>query len=369
MAGAALRASGKHGNLTPMRRLLAIAGLFLVLTGCGGADDHAPFTDSRIPPSLGPRFWAPEGWAWGLIGVGDAPVQRYGVSSTIGTPRGNILILTDDRELAEAWFETVRDLNARGYSVWVLERAGQGGSARYAGPRELIHVPTFDDDVAATKALARTIVSADAETPLTLVGQGVGGLIALRAVQTGAPAAALVLSSPRLKPEGPLPAWPQWLMKLGAGRLPAGVGNGWSREGPDDFKAGRTRDRHRGAVQLAWQTANPDLRMGGHSLGWTSAFATATRTVEGSLASTATPTLLIAGSDRTAADSAVATCEAMPACTLGGAVNRPSRPAGVRLFLEGDDVRMWWLRRLTCAAPDHPRLPSTDREAVCPVEG
>ena len=59
-----------------MRRSLVLAGLFLLLTGCGGADDRAPFAESRIPPSLGPRFWAPEGWAWGLIKLGDEPAQR-----------------------------------------------------------------------------------------------------------------------------------------------------------------------------------------------------------------------------------------------------------------------------------------------------
>ncbi len=353
-----------------MRRLFVLAGLLLLLAGCGGADSRAPFTDSRIPPSLGPRFWAPEGWAWGLIGVGDAPVQRYGVSSTVGTPRGNILILSDDREIAEAWFETARDLNTMGYSVWVLERAGQGGSARYSGgPRDLIHAPTFDDDVAATKALARSIVTADSETPLTVVGQGVGALIALRAVQTGAPAAALVLSSPNLKPDGALPGWPQWLMKLGAGRLPAGVGQGWKREGPDDFKAGRTQDRQRGAVQLAWQTANPDLRMGGHSLGWTAGFAALAKAAEGRLSSTRTPTLMMAGGDANIADRGVAACEVMPACTLGGVVNRPSKPVGASLFLAPDDTRTWWLRRLTCQAPEHPHLPAPDREVVCPIEG
>lgn len=371
MAGAALRAVGKHGNLAPMRRLLAIAGLLFVLTGCGGADDRAPFTDSRIPPSLGPRFWPPEGWAWGLIGVGEAPVQRYGVSSTAGSPRGNILILTDDRELAEAWFETARDLNAMGYSVWVLERAGQSGSARYAGPRELIHAPTFDDDVAATRALARSIVSADSETPLTVVGQGVGALIALRAVQTGAPAAALVLSGPKLKPEGALPAWPAWLMKLGAGHLPTSVGQGWKREGPDDFKAGRTQDRLRGAVQRAWQTANPDLRMGGHSLGWTSAFAVAGTSLQEDAAAVRQPTLLlVAKSDARTTDD-FALCQALQTCRAAAYANPPrlsktAQRTGRAFHIETSAVRAWWLNEVTCMAPTHPRIPRTTTEA-CPT--
>lgn len=370
MAGAPLRACGKHGNLPPMRRFLAIAGLFLVLTGCGGSGGDAPFTDSRIPPALGPRFWAPEGWAWGLVGVGEAPVQRYGVSSTLAAPRGNILILADDRELAEAWFETARDLNTRGYSVWVLERAGQGGSARYSGPRDLIHAPSFDDDAAATKALARNIVGADADTPLTIVGQGVGGLIALRAVQTGAPAAALVLSAPRLKPEGPLPAWPTWLMNLGVGRLPSGLGDGWSRDGPDDFKAGKTRDHQRGAVQLAWQTANPDLRMGRHSMGWTSAFAAAGSKAVSGAADVKTPTLLIALRVDAKASSVFGLCDAIADCSARALHAPPHLGAfdaktGVGLYMERDAARTWWLRLIDCATPEHPRIPRPATE-TCP---
>lgn len=353
-----------------MRRLFVLAGLFLLLAGCGGGDDRAPFTESRIPPSLGPRFWAPEGWAWGLIGVGDAPVQRYGVSSTAGTPRGNILILTDDRELAEAWFETARDLNTMGYSVWVLERAGQGGSARYGGgPRDLIHVPTFDDDIAATKALARSIVAADSETPLTVVGQGVGALIALRAVQTGAPAAALVLSSPKLKPDSALPGWPHWLMKLGAGRLPASVGQGWKREGPDDFKAGRTQDRQRGAVQLAWQTANPDLRMGGHSLGWTTAFGASSKEAFAALPTTRTKTHALLVPYRDSPDDAgFAACAGMPACTVTGITPPPgTSPSslGRSAFLQGDGMRSWWIKEVVCETPDHPDLPALPRDGRC----
>ena len=66
-----------------MRFRLALAGLLLLLAACGGGDGRAPFVESRIPPALSPRFWAPDGWAWGLLKVGDAPAQRYGVSSTL----------------------------------------------------------------------------------------------------------------------------------------------------------------------------------------------------------------------------------------------------------------------------------------------
>ncbi len=356
-----------------MRLGLALAGLLIVLTGCGGADQRAPFADSRIPPSLAPRFWAPEGWGWGLIGVGDAPPQRYGVAAPSTAPRGALLILTDDGELAEAWFETVRDFNAAGYTVWVLERAGQGGSARYASPRDLIHVPNFEGDVAATKALARNIVESDRGLPLTIIGQGVGGLVALSAVDGGAPAAALVLSSPRLAPSsGKNKPMPAWLLRVGLGRLPEGVGQGWKRDGADAFKAGRTQDRRRGGVQMAWQTANPDLRMGGRSLGWTSAFEAESKAALGRAKDIRLPTHLLATRARPEGALAYRACGTMPRCTATGIEPPPGRPAaapGASWFLGVDAVRLWWLDQVLCFAPQRSSAPEMPNRRNCPMDG
>ncbi len=346
-----------------MRRLTALACLLVLLSGCGGAGDRAPFTDSRIPPSLGPGFWAPEGWAWGLIGVGEAPVQRYGVSSTLIAPRANILILTGEGETAEVWFETVRALNASGHTVWVLERAGQGGSARFGGPQDLIHAPSFDDDIAAVKTLTRTLVQGSPDTPVILVGAGVGGLVGLRAAQQGAPVDGLVLSAPDITPNGALEGWQIWLAKAGLGAVPQGLQAGWKRGAPDAFARGLTGDRQRGGLQMAWQMANPDLRMGGVSLGWRGAFAQAATAAGDDLAGTRTPTLLLAapGNESEAACSAMPACEAAPLAGarplphLDRAPVRAAWQAGLELFVS---------QRITAreaarfppptARPDHP---------------
>lgn len=333
-----MRGTQKHENLAPMRRLTALACLLVLLSGCGGAGDRAPFIDSRIPPSLGPGFWAPEGWAWGLIGVGEAPVQRYGVSSTLTAPRANILILTGQGETAEVWFETVRELNAAGHTVWVLERAGQGGSARYGGPHDLIHAPSFDDDIAAVRLLTRTLVQGSPETPVILIGAGMGGLVALRAAQQGATVDGLVLSAPDLQPDGALDGWQAWLAKVGLGGAPQGFGAGWKRDAPDAFARGLTGDRDRGGLQTAWQTANPDLRMGGVSLGWRGAFADAATTAGEGVAATRTPTLLLAapGGEGEAVCSALPTCRAaaLPGAKALPHLDRPAVRTAWRTGLE-----------------------------------
>lgn len=324
-----------------MRLRLALAGLLLLLAACGdGGDGRAPFVESRIPPALSPRFWAPDGWAWGLLKIGDAPAQRYGVSSTPITPQAQILILGGYGESAEAWFETARDLNARGYSVWVLERAGQGGSERYALPRDLGHAPGFEGDVQAVKTLARMMEAGSPGTPIIILGHSVGGLVAIAAVEQGAPAQGLILSAPAFAGNDLIDGSKANLVKVGLGRLPAAIGSGWSRGGPDARGQGLTADHWRGAVQKAWQTANPDLRMGGPSLGWLAAFRAASKAVEPGLPGLETPTLLLSGGLDRNADAAeqARVCKAMARCTLHAF--KSGRHA---LHLETDTVRRPWL--------------------------
>lgn len=323
-----------------MRLRLALAGLLLLLAACGGGDGRAAFVESRIPPSLSPRFWAPDGWAWGLLKVGEAPAQRYGVSSTPITPQAQILILSGYGESAETWFETARDLNARGYSVWVLERAGQGGSERYALPRDLGHAPSFKDDIQAVKVLARMMEASAPGTPIIILGHSVGGLVAVAAVEQGAPAQGLILSAPTFAGEDLVEGSMATVVKVGLGRLPAAIGSGWKRHGPDARSQGLTGDVWRGAVQKAWQTANPDLRMGGQSLGWLGAFRETSKAVEPGLARLETPTLLLSGGLDRNADTAeqARVCKAMARCTLQGL-----KTGHHALHLETDAVRLPWL--------------------------
>ena len=66
-------------SAAPMRRPLLAVALVSMLAACDGRDARAPFTDSRPPASLAPRFWTPPGWAWGLIETSGRPAVRYGV--------------------------------------------------------------------------------------------------------------------------------------------------------------------------------------------------------------------------------------------------------------------------------------------------
>lgn len=312
-----------------MSRIGSLLTVLLLLAGCRGANTAMPFAESRVPPSLSARFFTPEGWTWGYVQSGRQPAQRYGVASTSRVPTAQVVILPGYGESAEAWFETVRDLTDEGYTVWVLERAGQGGSGRYANPRDLGYVPSFEPDVRTFKAFLRVVVRPSPETPLVILGHADGAMVALRAALTGATMDGIIASSPRFELATKPPI-------VGLDRLPGPGWRSWSRKGPSAFAAGLTHDPVRGEVQLAWQTANPDLRMSAPSRAWSAALGEISHQVvdQGRRMQVDTLTLQGAGAPCTSQDF----CDQAQHCrlvTVAGA-----RPA---LHLETDQWRMPWL--------------------------
>ena len=251
----------RQGRLT----WLCLTGflLGLVLTACGPRqDDRAPFAESRTPPSLGAPYLPPEGWAWGYLGLNGGPVRRYGVSSPPVAPRAQIIILPGYGESAEAWFETVRDLNARGFNVWVLEAAGQGGSERYATPRDLGHAPDLQPDADAVRALVLAVIRPAAGEQVLLIASGSSAPLALRAAEgRGFGLTGLVLSDPQ-------PLVQTSTASIFSFRLPEGRASGQSAWRRPELS---TLSPRRAAV-ARWSIANPDLRIGGFSWGYLDAW-------------------------------------------------------------------------------------------------
>jgi lysophospholipase len=246
-----------------LRRVFALA-LILLLAACKRTDERAAFTDSRLPPGLAQANWPPDGWTWGLIQVGKDPPQRYGVSPALEVRRAQVLILPGYDGLAEDEFAAARDFNVRGYVTWVLEGQGQGGSARFVNPRDIGYARRFDGDVGAVRQMAAAVIRPTAAAPLTAIAYGTAAPEALRAAQQGlAGVSSLVLVDPHFQP----PGWPvdpgkaRWMTRLGLGAWRPPGQNRWRRDAADPDPL-----RH------DWQTANPDLRMGGTSYAWIAAF-------------------------------------------------------------------------------------------------
>ena len=329
-----------------MRRRLVIIALALSVSACGDGGSRAPFAESRTPPSVDARFYPPQGWAWGFVRSGEGLVQRYGVSAPPVAPRANLLILTGYGESAEAWFETVSELNTAGFTVWVLEPQGQGGSERATPWRDLGHIDSFDPDIAAVRALRQGVIRPQDDIPFVVLGHSEGGLVGLRAAQQGVTIDGLVLSAPAFglsalpRPRSDFAKFTPAMRFLRLGWIRTPDQRGWKRESPGGVQSGQTHDPARGKVQAAWMLANPDLRMGGRSLGWFAAFFDASEAAARDAGRVTTPTLMLdAGQDKAVtATPQTRVCEAMPAC-------RETRypKAGHDLHLETDAVRQPWL--------------------------
>ena len=249
--------------------------VILALAGCGRAK-HEAFFDSRIPPSLSPRFFPPEGWAWGTVKAPGDPEIRYGVAAPTGVPRASVIIQADAGESAEVYFETAHDLIGRGFTVWVVDPA----------PSPLVGAATLH-------ALIDNMVRPKAGEVVVLAGYDSGALAALLEAEAKRPRIdGLVIWSPRLYE--PLGAQAIEKVKMGLGDLAADPERDWVR--PDYDLSGRA------TLAQAWQTANPDLRPARRAWNW---FASTAEGAElaadpGRLKATAPPLLVLAPADRCA---------------------------------------------------------------------
>ena len=323
----------RRGRQT-IHRLTALL-LALVLAGCGSHDDDRdPFAESRTPPSLGAPYLPPVGWAWGYLGLNGGPVRRYGVSSPPVAPKAQVVVLPGYGESAEGWFETVSDLNARGFNVWVLEQAGQGGSERYASPRDLGHAPDLETEADAVRAFVHTVIRPGPGEPVLLIASGAAAPIGLRAAEgRGFGLTGLVLS-------GPAPLLDQPPTSIFGLRLPEARVPGQSAWRRPDL----TRLSPRRAAAARWSIANPDLRMGGFSWGYYDAWLRlniqASRPA--ALRQTRVPTLVMASAPVSGEDF----CRRMPRC------RRMTIPATDAYPWATDTVRAAWLSQITdMAAP------------------
>jgi lysophospholipase len=321
--------------------LVAAAVIFAVI-GAVGHDSRDAFVDSRPPPDLAERFFPPENWAWGELQPASGAAQRYGVSAPSVYSRADVLILPDYGESAETWFETAREFNATGFTAWVLEGVGQGGSARLSGHRDLGEVRSFDGDLAGVRGMIDGVIRPAPGRPLVLLGQGVGALLAARIAETGEAPTGVVFSAPRCTPATPAGT----LVYLGLGGIRAPGGDAWAKTGPDDLAAHRTHDRWRGAVTHAWQTANPDLRLGGPSLDWQAALSRLQHEAETGAGRLRAPTLLID--------------DGKPRACLGPpvAVRRSLVGAYQALELEDDRWRSPWLVAVLAFIGDLAKAPA-----------
>lgn len=195
-----------------------------------------------------------------VLRIADFPVA--------GPARGTVLLVTGRNEFIEKYYETIADLQDRGFDVHMMDWRGQGLSSRPLPDRMKGHVDDFADYVADLEAFADRIAP---RGPLILMAHSMGGHIALRALATRPAlrarlAGAVLMSS---------------MLAIDTGRVPSGIAGGIARVlaglglGRRAFPAKEgggesvlTSDPERGGDQAFFIAAEPRLDLRAPTIGW-----------------------------------------------------------------------------------------------------
>jgi lysophospholipase len=336
---------------------------------------HPPLSGgARKAPSLDERFLAPPGLVWGGFATADAATLRW-CHLAAENPRAECVLVGGYGDFIEKHFETIRDLVARGWSVWCLDWRGQGGSTR---PKLWPHRPRGRDFDRDAGELAQ-FVTAKLQTglPRVLIAHSMGGAIALLCLHKYPQLFdAAILSAPMLGlPTGGTPptllralTGPARLTPLKYCRLP-----GTFRYRPDrpptPERSRVSSDAERCRIRHAWISSEPALWLDQPTYGWLDpALALISRINRTRfLAAIRTPILLgSAGRERIVAPAAHRrAARRLPDCTLYELPDSKHEP-----FLETDVIRNAWFDRIDrflseklgdriisgCATPSSKRL-------------
>lgn len=262
-------------------------------------DDHTTFVE--IPGNPAPR-----GLTVGTLPTSDGRRLRYALAKVQGSSRGTVILLQGRNETIEKYFETITDLNERGFSVVTFDWRGQGGSDRLLRRSRLGHVKHFGQYLVDLECVIQEIVLPDCQPPYTILAHSMGGLIALHAASRLAntidrmvllaPLVGFASSVPSITTLARLSAAARW---LGLGTRPVRRSIPSRIPNPADNPLTSDPRRFRRNRELA-DTA-PDLFVGSPTVAWLAATTRAMRRLESSaeIASLSVPTLIvIAGADQ-----------------------------------------------------------------------
>ncbi|WP_244642438.1 alpha/beta fold hydrolase [Phyllobacterium sp. 628] len=247
------------------------------------------------------------------LALKDGKQLRYAIFPATTHPvQGTVIILQGRNECIEKYFETIRDIAKRGFTVATFDWRGQGGSSRVLRDPNRGHVRNFNQYAADLEQLFESVLLPDCRAPFYVLGHSTGALAALLA----APALAnrirrMVLLTPLLDVNGSrlgkilLGGVANTLRSTGFGRL-------YMRGGKPLIKPFAinevTSDAARYLRNSEILKSAPELAVGGPTAGWIAAAAKAIKRVTRPefVEAIRIPTLVIAaGADRVVSTSAI----------------------------------------------------------------
>jgi lysophospholipase len=127
----------------------------------------------------------PDNFVTDYLKTPDGIAIRYARWQPPAGRRGTVCIFQGRGEWIEKYFETVRDLRARGFAVATFDWRGQGLSDRMLKDRHKGYVRSFADYDTDLETFMREIVLPDCPPPLFALGHSTGATILIRAAHRG----------------------------------------------------------------------------------------------------------------------------------------------------------------------------------------
>jgi lysophospholipase len=127
----------------------------------------------------------PEGTTAGMLKTPDGVSIRFARFTPPPGRKGTVCIFPGRAEFIEKYFETVRDLRARGFAVAILDWRGQGGSQRRLSDPMKGHVRDFKKYETDLETFVREVVLPDCPPPHYAIAHSMGASVLLRIAHRG----------------------------------------------------------------------------------------------------------------------------------------------------------------------------------------
>ncbi len=151
----------------------------------------------------------PAGLVSGVFRARDGVGLRYALSTPQGVCRGTVVLMLGRADFIEKYFETIADLQARGFAVATFDWRGQGGSQRLHPDATRNHADGFGDHVLDLEDFVVAIVRRHMPAPFIGFAHSMGAAVLLHALarkpallDRAVLTAPMIDISPSLKPPG-----------------------------------------------------------------------------------------------------------------------------------------------------------------------
>jgi lysophospholipase len=219
----------------------------------------------------------PDGAVTGMLKTPDGVALRFARWPAPPGRKGTVCVFQGRAEFMEKYFETVRDLRARGFAVATLDWRGQGGSERALRNPRKGYVRNFAQYQIDLETFVKEVVLPDCPPPVFALAHSMGASILLSTAYAGQRwfdrmvLLAPMLSLPGMRRLTATRMMVRSLRLLGLGSLYVPGGNASALQQRPFAGNFLTSDPVRYARNVAVLEAEPALATGWPTVGWTDA--------------------------------------------------------------------------------------------------